>query len=94
MINDPPATFCFLPKLSTSHWQTFLSPPDRSNDNKNPADLCVLILRDSPNGVQAFGPLVACSNRQIKSFVGCNTMLEPGEYVVLPLTFNIWTLCQ
>uniref|UniRef100_K1PV74 Calpain-15 n=1 Tax=Magallana gigas TaxID=29159 RepID=K1PV74_MAGGI len=64
----------------------------RSNDNKNPADLCVLILRDSPNGVQAFGPLVACSNRQIKSFVGCNTMLEPGEYVVLPLTFNIWTL--
>ncbi|XP_048772314.2 calpain-15-like [Ostrea edulis] len=63
----------------------------RSND-KNPADLCVLILRDSPNGVQAFGPLVACSNRQIKSFVGCNTMLEPGEYVVLPLAFNIWTL--
>ncbi|XP_061165406.1 calpain-15-like [Saccostrea echinata] len=64
----------------------------RSNDNKNPADLCVLILRDSPNGVQAFGPLVACSNRQIKSFVGCNTMLEPGEYVVLPLAFNFWTL--
>ena len=75
-------------------WQRHLFLSDRSNTNKNPADLCVLILKDSPNEVQAFGSLVACSSRQIKSFVGCNTMLEPGEYVVLPLAFNFWTLCQ
>ncbi|XP_061165136.1 calpain-D-like [Saccostrea echinata] len=64
----------------------------RGSKNKNLADLCALILRDSPDGVQTFGSLVACSNRQIKSFGGCNTMLEPGEYVVLPLSFNNFNL--
>lgn len=62
------------------------------SDNKNPVDLCVLILRDSTNSVQAFGPLVESSQRQIRSFVGCSKMLEPGEYILIPLAFNLWTL--
>ncbi|KAL5012395.1 hypothetical protein ScPMuIL_010946 [Solemya velum] len=53
-------------------------------------DLCVLILRDGNNSNRAFGPLVANSQRIVKSFVGCNTMLEPGEYVVVGLAFNHW----
>ncbi|XP_069129465.1 calpain-15-like [Argopecten irradians] len=61
-------------------------------ESRNPADLCVLILRDSPNNIQAFGSLVQSSQRQIKSFVGCSKMLEPGEYIIIPLAFNLWTL--
>ncbi|OWF52867.1 calpain-D-like [Mizuhopecten yessoensis] len=61
-------------------------------ESKSPADLCVLILRDSSNTIQAFGPLVESSQRQIKSFVGCSKMLEPGEYILVPLAFNLWTL--
>ncbi|XP_060084243.1 calpain-15-like [Ylistrum balloti] len=61
-------------------------------ESKNPADLCVLILRDSSNTTQAFGPLVESSQRQIRSFVGCSKMLEPGEYILVPLAFNQWTL--
>ena len=58
------------------------------------ADLSVLILRDSPSPTQAFGPLVASSKRQLKSFVGCRAMLEPGQYVIVTLAFNIWTLSK
>lgn len=56
------------------------------------ADLSVLILRDSTSPTQAFGPLVTSSKRQLKSFVGCRAILDPGEYVVVTLAFNIWTL--
>ncbi|KAJ8298538.1 hypothetical protein KUTeg_025069 [Tegillarca granosa] len=59
---------------------------------RNPADLSILILRESSNHLQAFGPLVASSKRQLRSFVGCSTMLEPGEYLIIGLAFNIWTL--
>lgn len=61
-------------------------------NKQSTADLSVLILRDSPSPTQAFGPLVASSKRQLKSFVGCRAMLEPGEYVIVTLAFNIWTL--
>ena len=54
-------------------------------------DLCVIIFRESSNNQQAFGPLVVNSQRQLKSFVGCNTMLEPGEYVITALAFNHWS---
>ena len=54
-------------------------------------DLCVMIFRESSNSHQAFGSLVANSQRQLKSFVGCNTMLEPGEYVITALAFNHWS---
>ncbi|XP_063414757.1 calpain-15-like isoform X2 [Mytilus trossulus] len=63
-----------------------------SNGKQSTADLSVLILRDSSSPTQAFGPLVTSSKRQLKSFVGCRAMLEPGEYVVVTLAFNIWTL--
>ena len=54
-------------------------------------DLCVAIFREATNTHMAFGPLVTNSQRQLKSFVGCNTMLEPGEYVITSLAFNHWS---
>ena len=66
----------------------------KSNDGNSPADLSVMILRDSPGNAQSFGPMVVNSKRSLKSFVGCNKMLEPGEYIVVPLAFNIWNLSK
>lgn len=62
-----------------------------SEDSANVLDLCVLVFRESTMDSQAFGRLITCSKRQLKSFVGCNVMLEPGEYVVVTLAFNHWT---
>lgn len=74
----------------------YLNYINRGNDNgkQSTADLSVLILRDSSSPTQAFGPLVTSSKRQLKSFVGCRAMLEPGEYVVVTIAFNIWTLSK
>ncbi|KAL4230896.1 Calpain-15 [Mactra antiquata] len=63
-----------------------------NEEHKGILDLCVLIFRESTSPHQAFGKLIKCSKRQLKSFVGCSAMLEPGEYVVVALSFNHWSL--
>lgn len=63
----------------------------RGNDaHRGICDLCVLIFRESEDGYHAFGNFVACSRRQLKSFVGCHAMLETGKYVITTLSFNHW----
>jgi calpain-15 len=51
-------------------------------------DLCVVLFK-ARNG-STIGSLVEHSKRQVRGFVGCNKMLEAGEYVVVPLAFNHW----
>ena len=62
-----------------------------ADEDKGMMELCVAIFREASNTHLAFGALVANSQRQLKSFVGCNTMLEPGEYVITALAFNHWS---
>ncbi|KAL3879803.1 hypothetical protein ACJMK2_032085 [Sinanodonta woodiana] len=82
-------TVAYTTELEVGLFQTGV----RGNENPNvsTSDLMIIILRYTDNLHQAFGPLIAYSKRQLRSFVGCNAMLEPGEYVVMGLSFNIWT---
>lgn len=51
-------------------------------------DLCVVLFKARSGST--IGSLVEHSKRQVRGFVGCNKMLEAGEYVVVPLAFNHW----
>ncbi|KAK7097003.1 calpain-15-like isoform X2 [Littorina saxatilis] len=62
------------------------------SSGKSPLDLCILVLREVNNAHVAVGKLITHSPRQLRCFVGCNVMLEPGEYVVIPLAFNHWNI--
>ncbi|XP_046555772.1 calpain-15-like [Haliotis rubra] len=65
----------------------------RGNDHsaKSPLDLFILVLQESKHPNFSVGKLVGHSQRQLRCFIGCNLMLEPGEYVVLCLAFSHWT---
>lgn len=53
-------------------------------------DLCVVLFKARNGSPPNIGALVEHSKRQVRGFVGCNKMLEPGEYIVVPLAFNHW----
>jgi len=53
-------------------------------------DLCVVIFRTSSCGAPQIGKLVQHSKRQVRGFVGCSSILEPGCYLVVCLGFNHW----
>lgn len=50
--------------------------------------MCVVLFKARAS--TTIGNLVEHSKRQVRGFVGCNKMLEAGEYVVVPLAFNHW----
>ena len=64
------------------------------SSGKSPLDLCILVLREVNNAHVAVGNLITHSPRQLRCFVGCNVMLEAGEYVVIPLAFNNWNISK
>ena len=52
-------------------------------------DLCIVVFRmGSQDG--SLGSVVFHSKRQVRGFVSCNAMMEPGRYIVLCLAFNHW----
>ena len=50
----------------------------------------MVIFRTPSNGPPQLGKLVECSKRQVRGFVGCHAMLEPGCYLVICMAFNHW----
>jgi len=61
--------------------------------NRSQQDLCVAVFRSCDTGGHRqprVGKMVACSKRQVRGFVGCHAMLEPGCYLAVCFAFNHW----
>lgn len=54
-------------------------------------DLCFAVLKaSSSSSSAAVGKLVASSKRSIRKFIGLEHIFEPGEYLIVPFSFNFW----
>ncbi|XP_045107332.1 calpain-D-like [Portunus trituberculatus] len=60
------------------------------NSQRSPLDLCVVLFRTTASSTPTVGALVKHSKRQVRGFVGCHAMLEPGSYIAVCLAFNHW----
>jgi hypothetical protein len=56
-------------------------------------DLCFGVLKltngRGPNST-GVGKLIKSSKRSIRKFVGIEHIFEPGEYLIVPFSFNFW----
>jgi calpain-15 len=53
-------------------------------------DLCVVVFRAANPSNGEVGKLIKHSKRQVRGFVGCHVMFEPGIYVITCFAFNHW----
>ena len=52
-------------------------------------DLCFVVLQT--NGEKnSVGKLVVASKHSVRKFIGCEHIFEPGEYIIVPFSFNFW----
>jgi len=58
--------------------------------SRSQLDLCIVIFRTSSSSKPRIGKLIKHSKRQVRGFVGCHAMLEPGYYLVICMGFNHW----
>ncbi|XP_070552553.1 calpain-15-like [Ptychodera flava] len=58
---------------------------------RNLVDLGIIVLRTSNDCTTGIYKLDTYCRRQVKGFVGCNAMLEPGRYIIVCTAFNHWT---
>ena len=52
-------------------------------------DLCFAVLKSNGNR-NTVGKLVKSSKRTIRKFIGVEHIFEPGEYLIVPFSFNFW----
>jgi calpain-15 len=52
-------------------------------------DLCFVVMKSSGNK-NSVGKLVVSSKRSIRKFIGSEHLFEPGEYLIVPFSFNFW----
>ena len=72
---------------------TLFQEGQRSSERsqRSQLDLCVVVFRTSSDGSSPqLGKVIEHSKRQVRGFVGCHAMLEPGCYLVVCLAFNHW----
>lgn len=68
----------------------FLFSRNAERSQRSQLDLCVVVFRTSDPSKGQVGALIKHSKRQVRGFVGCHAMLEPGMYIVVCLAFNHW----
>ena len=72
----------------SSYRQFYFRNSEKSQ--RSQLDLCVVVFRTSSQGPPQIGRVLEHSKRQVRGFVGCHAMLEPGCYLVICLAFNHW----
>ena len=72
----------------TIHIGLFQKTIKNRRDN-NDLDMCFAVF-DSNGRRDHVGKLVTISKHTVRRFVGAEHIFEPGEYVIVPFSFNFW----
>lgn len=83
--------------FQSSRRDTLYNTEETINPKLQQLDLCIMVFRssvikrkESKEELVDVGSFVDFSQRQVRNFVGCSLIMEPGEYVILCTAFNHW----